>query len=96
MAQEHLTSTADICDIIGRATIAAKLNVRVTAVSNAVTDGRFPARWFLVITKLCEENGLNCPEELFTFVPADTASQTTFNQEITHDTPETSAATDAA
>lgn len=84
MADEAKISTADICDALGRATIAARLKVRVTAVSNAVTEGRFPARWFLVVTELCEENGLKCPEQLFTFVRAECSSSTS-NQEILHD-----------
>lgn len=83
-------TTVEICNAIGRSLIAAHLNVRVTAVSNAVTDGRFPARWFLVMTKLCSEHGIPCPKELFNFVPPIP------NQEPSHDTSSAKTAPDAA
>lgn len=90
MAETFHITTAEICDALGRSTIAAQLNVRVTAVSNAVTDGKFPARWFLVMSKLCEDRGLLCPKELFTFVPP------TLNQETPHDPSQSDASSDAA
>lgn len=91
MAETSHPTTAEICDALGRSTIAAHLKVRVTAVSNAVTDGKFPARWFLVMSKLCEDHGLLCPKELFTFVPSPSS-----NQENSHDLSQPDASSDAA
>ncbi|WCR04791.1 hypothetical protein [Paracoccus saliphilus] len=71
MTQASDITTAQVCDAIGRSTIARSLGVKVTAVSNAVTDGKFPARWFLVINKFCEGDGIPCPDRLFSFVGAD-------------------------
>lgn len=67
MSQTTDTIVATICDALGRKTVAERLGVRPTAVSNAVTDGRFPARWFPVVRGMCEERGLDCPENAFNF-----------------------------
>jgi len=67
-------SVAEICDVVGRRRIAAAVGVRITSVSNAVAEGRFPARWFDVIERLTAEAGLRCPRHLFTFVGVNGAS----------------------
>lgn len=69
-AMEHVSvnSVAAICDALGRRRIADVVGVRVTAVSNAVSDGRFSARWFDAIDKMCGEAGIPCPRHLFSFV----------------------------
>lgn len=56
-----------ICDRIGRRPMAQALGVRPTAISNAVSEGMFPARWFVVVRRMCGERGIDCPEALFNF-----------------------------
>jgi hypothetical protein len=72
--QSSLT-VADICDAIGRKVIASRLGVGKTAVSNAVAEGVFPARWYREINMLCLEHDVPCCDEIFNFVrtPGDTA-----------------------
>lgn len=59
-----------ICARLGRARLARALGVGLTAISNATVEGRFPAKWFLVVTTLCETDGIECPPSLFKFVSA--------------------------
>ncbi|WP_139206524.1 hypothetical protein [Paracoccus homiensis] len=67
MDQKTCPSVADICEAIGRPVIASAVGVGLTAVSNAAVENRFPARWFFIIRSLCKEQGLDCPESLFSF-----------------------------
>ncbi|MBU2868972.1 helix-turn-helix domain containing protein [Pacificibacter marinus] len=57
----------DLANAIGRKKIADTLGVGMTAVSNAVVRGSFPASWFLAIQSLSEDLGLEFeyPPELF-------------------------------
>jgi hypothetical protein len=48
----------DLANAIGRKKIADTLGVGMTAVSNAVVRGSFPASWFLAIQSLSEDLGL--------------------------------------
>lgn len=64
---DSLTASA-ICDRIGRKTIADAIGVGLTQVSNAVSKGSFPARWYLVLRRLCDDAGISCPSGLFTFI----------------------------
>lgn len=82
MTEKNQITVADICDAIGRGLIAATLEVRKSAVSNAVSENRFPSKWYLVIKALCAERSMDCPEDLFAFdrlvaevAPTDGASQ---------------------
>lgn len=63
-----MSTVADICKSIGRGKLAELLGVGSTAISNAVVEGRFPAKWYRVVHKLCVERGLDCPVALFNFV----------------------------
>ncbi len=63
------TTAADVCDALGRKEMAARLERTVAAVSNAASDGAFPAGWFLVISQMCAEKGIDCPARLFRFLP---------------------------
>lgn len=67
MKDKTQITVADICDAIGRGLIAATLEVRKSAVSNAVSENRFPSKWYLVIKVLCAEHSMECPEDLFAF-----------------------------
>ena len=70
MSQDHRTTTETgaICDAIGRKVVAARMGVTKTAVSNVVTDGVFPARWYEEMKLLCQESGVECPDRLFNFI----------------------------
>ena len=60
-------TVAAICDQIGRKLIAAELDVRASAVSNAVADNCFPSKWYLVVKRLCAARRIECPDNLFAF-----------------------------
>jgi hypothetical protein len=60
-----MTTPRDIAEALGYGRIAACVGVGTTAVSNAVVRGRFPATWFIVISKLCAERGIDCPPQVF-------------------------------
>lgn len=62
------SAVALICDKVGRKVVAERLGVGKTAVSNAATEGMFPARWYREIRLLCEEHGVECGDDLFNFV----------------------------
>lgn len=99
--QNDLITVQSICDALGRRRIADAIGVRLTSVSNAIVDGRFPARWFHVVDRLCAESELPCPHQLFTFVGAASALEpcpdtSTLNQEPSHDTSSAKTAPDAA
>jgi hypothetical protein len=64
-SQTHTAAT--ICDMIGRKAIADRVGVKLAAVSNASTEGMFPAKWFAAIKSMCGEAGIDCPESLFRF-----------------------------
>lgn len=66
-SHDQITASA-ICDALGRRNIAARLDRKVTAVSNAATEGVFPSSWYLAIREMCAEAGIDCPEHLFSFV----------------------------
>ena len=68
MKHDTQTTASDICDALGRKIIAQKLGVGITAVSNASVQGRFSARWYVAIKSLCADAGIDCPDELFSFI----------------------------
>ena len=59
-----------ICDNLGRKNIAERLGVGPTSVSNASVAGVFPASWYLVVKEMCDEVGIECPVESFSFKSA--------------------------
>lgn len=50
---------------VGRDNLAKATGVGLTAVSNAVVRGWFPSSWFVAAKALADENGVDCPPELF-------------------------------
>lgn len=62
-----MSTVSNICDALGRREIAAAVGVKPAAVSNAVFQGRFPAKWFIVLSEMCEAAGIDCPSEVFAF-----------------------------
>ena len=39
------------------------------AIQQACWKRTFPARWYLVLKEECDKRGIDCPEELFNFLP---------------------------
>jgi hypothetical protein len=50
---------------IGRGKLADALRVGRPAISNALRQGVFPARWYRVVKSLADEAGVECPDSLF-------------------------------
>lgn len=78
-----MTTVSEIVERISRPLLGEMLGVKRQAITNAVSDRRFPAKWFSVIHDLCAERGIDCPRELFAFVAppstddhSETSSQT--------------------
>ena len=62
-----MNTVSSICDQIGRKKMAATLGVGLTSISNASVANTFPTPWFKVVEKLCNEKGIECPDDLFNF-----------------------------
>lgn len=60
-------STRHIATTVGQKNLADALGVGITAVNNAVVNGKFPSSWFPVVRKICARHELECPESLFNF-----------------------------
>jgi hypothetical protein len=67
-----------VIDIVRELTpkaLARRLGVRNTAISNAVAQNRFPARWYQIVTAMCSEKGIKVEGEeyrgLFNFIQND-------------------------
>lgn len=67
-----MTNALTFADAIGRRALASAAQVGLTAVSNAVVRGRFPAHWYLVAKALADERGVECPPSLFGMIDAET------------------------
>lgn len=68
---ERMTTVSYICDQIGRDNLARALGHKYrAAVSNAVTGGMFPSKWYLVVRDECAKLGIDCPVYLFAFIKA--------------------------
>lgn len=61
----HTTET--LANALGRKVIANAVGVGLTAVSNGVVRGRFPASWYQGIKQECDRQGVQCPMDLFDF-----------------------------
>lgn len=66
-----MMTVSELADRIGRKNIAEAAGVGLTAVSNAVVRGSFPATWFIVVSDLAAKVGAECPPCLFKMVPLD-------------------------
>jgi hypothetical protein len=71
-----MTTVREICDTLGRAQLAAALGVKRSAVSNAASEGRFPAKWYLVVSAECRRHEIECPTGLFNFDQAHSPNST--------------------
>jgi hypothetical protein len=63
-----MTCISDIVSAVGRAGLRKKLDVSDTAISNALSRGLFPAKWYRIIHGECEAIGIDCPMAMFSFV----------------------------
>ena len=65
-----LDTARAIADALGRAKIAAAVQVGTSAVSNHVTrSGRFPSDWWLPVKTLADQRGVRISEAAFSFLP---------------------------
>lgn len=62
-----MRTTVDVANALGRAAIAQRVGVGLTTVNAAVTEGLFPASWYLELKALGEEKGVAVPDALFRF-----------------------------
>lgn len=62
-----MKTVADICDALGRKNMEVRLGVSKAAISNAVSDGVFPAAWYAVISEMCVASEIECPLPNFSF-----------------------------
>jgi hypothetical protein len=60
-----MSTPKQIIYAIGRKRVSAFLNVGETAISNAITRGKFPPAWFEGCRELASEVGIECPAHLF-------------------------------
>jgi hypothetical protein len=70
-----MTTVIDIVKELTPKVLARKLGVRNTAISNAVAQSRFPARWYQVVSEMCSDKGMDVEgggfRALFNFIPND-------------------------
>ena len=59
---------SNIVQSIGRRRLSSILGVVDTSVSNAVAKSKFPAKWYVIIKSECDRLGVDCPDELFSFI----------------------------
>ncbi len=60
-----MQTTADIVHAIGRDSLQRRLRLSPQSVSDAIRDGKFPARWFGPMEPLAAEKGIPLPRDLF-------------------------------
>ena len=68
-----MEKTSQFARALGRKDMAQALGVGVTAISNAVVAGSFPAAWFDALEALAKEKGKECPRDLFAWRRAETS-----------------------
>jgi hypothetical protein len=66
-------------DAIGRKKIADANGVGLTAVSNRVVMGSFPASWYFTCSNLAAMAGIPCPPALFAFKGGNSANPQNVN-----------------
>lgn len=49
-----------------------RLKVSRAAIANAVAEGKFPPRWYRILSRMCVEGAVECPMELFNFAEENT------------------------
>jgi len=71
----YMMTVEKICDQIGRKPLAEALHVSKAAITNAISEGKFPPRWYRVVSAICRDHGIGCRDDLFAFIepPEDAA-----------------------
>jgi len=62
-------------DSIGRHVLAHELGCGLTAISNAITRGGFPASWHPVVKSLAEKKGIEVSDDLFNWRQSQTKGE---------------------
>lgn len=62
-------SVKSIVRAIGREKMESALNVGGHSIRNAAWAGKFPAKWYDVVSSLCKQGDIDCPRSLFSFTP---------------------------
>lgn len=60
-----MKTVADISEQLGRRDMERELGVTRAAIANAVSDGKFPASWYGIISSMCAEREIDCPLDAF-------------------------------
>lgn len=60
-----MNTVPQIVDRLGRQEIIDRLGVRTSSVTDAISDGVFPARWYGELKEMADEQGIELPLELF-------------------------------
>jgi hypothetical protein len=56
-----------IAEKLGRKRLAELVGVGKAAVTNATTEGTFPASWYVIVSGECDRLGIECPKSAFSF-----------------------------
>jgi hypothetical protein len=64
-----------LSDRIGRERLALALGLSKFSIRAARAAGVFPATWFLIVSELCEADGIDCPMEAFAWLKVDLARE---------------------
>ncbi len=64
-----MSSARQIVTQLGSRRVADALGVSKSAVTNATARGELPASWFVVLSHLCGDEGIDCPLDAFGFKP---------------------------
>ena len=60
-----MQTVTELFAAIGRERIRKEAGYGQQVLSRAVTDNLMPAHWYFDIRRMCEEDGIPCPEHLF-------------------------------
>lgn len=77
-----MMTTHDMAEALTQARMAKHLGIGATAVNNAVHRGQFPSKWYFRLKRLCDDAGIDCPTDLFGFIPETDASQDVDNSAV--------------
>lgn len=60
-----MQTTQDVADALGRAEMAARIGVGLTAISAAVSEGAFRPSWYMEIRDMAAEKDVAVSDHLF-------------------------------
>ena len=69
------SSAHKIIEALTSKVIQDKLGITEFSILAAKRKRRFPARWYAPIKQLCDEKGIECPIDAFTWAGSDKGSQ---------------------